>query len=325
MSDVDEKYDPLFVEEEDRNTILPLRYPKLWEAYKIQAACYWQAHEVDLTHDKVDWDSLDTNEQYFLKMILAFFASSDLIVNENLEKRFKDEVKVLEATIGYTFQSMMENVHSEMYALLIDTYITNHKEKDRLFNAIKTIPIIGKKAEWARKWIDSKASFAERLVAFSCVEGILFSGAFCSIYWIKERGKLPGLCKSNDFISRDEGQHVDWAVLLHSMLREKITAERLHQIVAEAVAIEIEFITEALPCKLIGMNSDLMKQYIMFVANRLVKQYGYPELYPKAVQPFTFMDRIGLKSKSNFFEKRPTEYSRKDNSATDAEDPYADL
>lgn len=317
--------DPLFVEEAGRNTILPLRYPSVWEAYKLQAACYWQPHEVDLTADRKDWDTLEENERYFLKNILGFFARSDLIVNENLEERFKADVKIMEVKFAYAYQEMMENIHSEMYALLIDTYIDDTTEKTYLFNAVENIPSIAKKATWAQKWITSDASYAERLVAFSAVEGIMFSGAFCSIYWMKERGKLPGLCKSNDFISRDEGQHVDFAVLVHGLLKDKISTERMHEIIAEAVTVEIEFITESLPCKLIGMNAEMMKQYIMFVANRLVKQYGYPELYPKAIQPFSFMDRIGLKSKSNFFEKKPTEYSRKDTTANDDDDPYAGI
>lgn len=315
--------DPLFIEEEGRNTILPLRYPDIWDAYKLQAACYWQPHEVDLTADRRDWDSLDEGERYFLKRVLGFFARSDFIVNKNLEERFKGDVKILEAKVMYAYQEMMENIHSEMYALLIDTYIDDPIEKDFLFNAVENIPSIAKKAAWAQKWITSEAPYAERLVAFSAVEGIMFSGAFCSIYWMKERGKLPGLCKSNDFISRDEGQHVDSAVLLHEKLQDKISVERMHEIISEAVAVEIEFITESLPCRLIGMNAEMMKQYIMFVANRLIKQYGYPELYPKAKQPFSFMDRIGLKSKSNFFEKKPTEYSRKDTTKNDDEDPYA--
>lgn len=315
--------DPLFLEETCRNTILPLRYPSIWEAYKLQAACYWQPHEIDLTADRKDWDSLEENERYFLKRVLGFFARSDFIVNKNLEERFKNDVKILEAKVLYGYQEMMENIHSEMYALLIDTYIDDVNEKKFLFNAVENIPSIAKKAAWAQKWITSDAPYAERLVAFSAVEGIMFSGAFCSIYWMKERGKLPGLAKSNDFISRDEGQHVDTAVLIHNLLEDKISTERMHEIISEAVAVEIEFITESLPCKLIGMNADTMKQYIMFVANRLIKQYGYPELYPKAVQPFPFMDRIGLKSKSNFFEKKPTEYSRKDTTQNDDEDPYA--
>lgn len=324
-NDIRNKVDPLFVEEVGRNTILPIRYPAIWEAYKVQAACYWQPHEVDLTSDRKDWDALDDSERYFLKRILAFFARSDLIVNENIEERFKHDIKVLEVKTAYTFQEAMENIHSEMYALLIDTYIDDVEEREYLFNSVENIPSIKKKAEWAQKWIASDAPYAERLVAFSAVEGILFSGAFCSIYWMKERGKLPGLCISNNFISRDEGMHVDFAVLIHSLLKDKISVEKMHEIIASAVEVEIEFITEALPCKLIGMNSELMKQYIIFVANRLVKQYGYPELYPKAVQPFTFMDRIGLKSKSNFFEKKPTEYNRSDNSAKEDEDPYAFL
>ena len=317
--------DPLFIEEKNRNTILPLRYPAIWEAYKLQAACYWQPHEVDLTQDRKDWNSLDNDERYFLKHILAFFARSDLIVNENIEERFKNDVKIMEVKVAYAYQEMMENIHSEMYALLIDTYIDTPKEKEYLFNAVENIPSVAKKAAWAKKWITSDAPYAERLVAFSAVEGILFSGAFCSIYWMKERGKLPGLGKSNDFISRDEGQHVEFAVMIHGLLKDKISVERLHEIISEAVAVEIEFIIDSLPCRLIGMNADLMRQYVMYVANRLVKQYGYPELYPKATQPFSFMDRIGLKSKSNFFEKKPTEYSRKDTTKEEDVDPYANI
>jgi ribonucleotide reductase beta subunit family protein with ferritin-like domain len=254
-------------------------------------------------------------------MVLAFFASSDLIVNDNLAKRFTQEAKVLEVQFAYKFQAMMENIHSEMYALLIDTYIEDSKEKDFLFNAVKNVEIVKKKADWANKWISCDRPFAERLVAFSAVEGIFFSGSFCSIYWIRERGKMPGLCKSNDFIARDEGLHTNFAVLLHSMLNNKCSMDSMHKIIKEAVELETEFITEALPCKLIGMNSELMKEYIMFVANRLIKQYEYPELYPSSDCPFTFMDRITLASKSNFFEKRPTEYSKSE--CKDNEDPFA--
>lgn len=313
----------LLTEETDRHTIFPLRYPILWNAYKTQEACIWHSHEVDLSRDKQDWDSLGEDERYFLEMVLAFFASSDLIVNENLSKRFTQEIKVLEAKIAYDFQKMMENIHSETYGLLIDTYISDPQRKAFLFNAVKTVPIVGKKAQWAKKWIESSNSFAERLVAFSAVEGIFFSGSFCSIYWMKERGKLPGLCKSNDFISRDEGLHTEFAILMHSLLVKKCELSRFHAIIKEAVDLEIEFITEALPCRLIGMNSVMMAEYIQFVANRLCKQYNYEELYPQAKQPFTFMDRIALKSKSNFFEKRPTEYSKK--KVDEEEDPYADL
>lgn len=317
--------DPLFVEEVGRNTILPIRYPTIWEEYKLQAACYWQPHEVDLTADKKDWDALNKDEQYFLKCVLGFFARSDLIVNKNLEERFKNEVKILELKVLYAYQEMMENIHSETYALLIDTYIDNPDERKLLFNAVETIPSVAKKAAWAQKWITSDAPYAERLVAFSAVEGIQFQGPFAAIYWMKEQGKLPGLAKTNDLISRDEGRHAGVGPIVHNMLVDKVSVEKMHEIISSAVEVEIEFITEALPCKLIGMNADMMKQYIMFVANRLVKQYGYPELYPKAVQPFTFMDRIGLKSKSNFFEKKPTEYSRIDTTKHDEEDPYAGI
>lgn len=315
--------EPLLTEESDRHTIFPLRYPQLWNAYKTQEACIWHAHEVDLSRDKADWNLLDQDERHFLEMVLAFFASSDLIVNENLSKRFTQEIKVLEARIAYDFQKMMENIHSEMYGLLIDTYVSDPKRKTFLFNAVQTVPIVAKKAAWARKWMDSTNSFAERLVAFSAVEGIFFSGSFCSIYWMKERGKLPGLCKSNDFISRDEGLHTEFAILLHSLLNQKCEVSKFHSILTEAVELEVEFITDALPCRLIGMNAEMMVEYIRYVANRLCKQYGYPELYPQAQQPFTFMDRIALKSKSNFFEKTPTEYSKA--VVHEEEDPYKDL
>lgn len=314
----------LLTEEEGRFTIFPLKYPILWEAYKKQEASIWHTHEVDLSQDKKDWELLDKDEKYFLEMVLAFFASSDLIVNENLSKRFTHEVKVLEARVAYDFQKMMENIHSEMYALLIDTYISDPQRKRFLFSAVQTVPIVAKKASWAKKWIESSTSFAERLVAFSAVEGIFFSGSFCAIYWMKERGKLPGLCKSNDFIARDEGLHTEFAILLHSLLSTKCNKDKFHCILKEAVDLEIEFITEALPCRLIGMNSEMMKTYIKYVANRLCKQYSYPELYPNEIQPFTFMDRIALKSKSNFFEKKPTEYS-KGSSNHDNSDPYSDL
>lgn len=307
-------FDPLLTEETDRNTLLPLRYPQIFKEYEKQRASYWLPHEIDLTRDKADWDTkLTTDEQNFIKMVLAFFASSDIIVNENIEERFKSDLKVMEAKVAYTFQSMMENIHSEMYSLLIDTYITNLQEKVNLINAVQTNPTVAKKAAWAKKWIDSDRPYAERLVAFAAVEGIFFSGSFCSIYWLKSRGLLPGLCDSNDFIARDEGSHVDFAVLIHSMLQQKVSLQTLHQIISEAVAIEIEFIQGALPNKLVGMNKANMKKYVTYVANRLVKQFGYAELYPSAENPFPFMDAIALSAKSNFFEKRPTQYNRMDN------------
>jgi ribonucleoside-diphosphate reductase beta chain len=315
--------EPLLTPEQKRFSLFPIRHPKIWEAYKKQEAALWIASEIKLDKDIPDWKKLDDDERHFLKMVLAFFAASDLIVNENLDLRFLDDVQPLEAKVAYSFQKFMENIHSEMYSRLIDTYITDPNEKDYLFNAVENVAIIKKKAEWARKWINSSESFAQRLVAFSAVEGIFFSGSFCAIYWVKERGLLPGLCKSNEFIARDEGMHKDFAVLLHGMLNEKCPEETLHAIVREAVEIEKEFITEALPCSLIGMNAKDMKAYIEYVANRLVLEYGYNDLYPNSKCPFLFMDRMNLKGKTNFFEKTVTEYNQSDMSALEAEDPYA--
>jgi ribonucleotide reductase beta subunit family protein with ferritin-like domain len=309
--------DEILFQEETRNTIFPILYPTIWESYTKQRSCHWLPHEVSLKNDLNDWVKLDSDEQYFIKMILAFFASSDLIVNENIEKRFVNDVKLLEAKFTYDFQKSMENIHSEMYALLIDTLITNEKEKDYLFNAVKNIPIIKKMALWADKWINSDLSvnnysYAERLVAFSAFEGILFSGPFCAIFWLKQRGILPGLCISNDFISRDERLHVEFGITLYKLLQKKLSSERFHEIIKEAVDLECEFITEALSCKLIGMNPNDMKQYIKFVANRLAEEYGYPNIYDNIVNPFNFMDQIGLSSKKNFFEIKPTEYKKSD-------------
>lgn len=317
--------DPIFAEE-TRNTIFPILFPTIWASYKQQFACVWQLHELNdaLSRDYADWVKLEDDERFFLKMVLAFFASSDLIVNENLAERFIKEFTRHEFKTAYKFQTVMENVHSETYATLIDLYIKDPEEKTILFDAVKTIPIITKKANWAKKWITSDRPICERLVAFAAVEGIFFSGSFCAIFWIKERGILPGLCLSNDFISRDEGLHTDLAVLEHDLMLEKISPEAIKSIMMEAVDLEIEFITEALPCKLIGMNAGMMKEYIKFVANRLVKQFGYEEIYPGVSQPFTFMDRIALPGKSNFFELRPSQYNKGaiEDNTTDA---YADL
>lgn len=323
MSEINKEL--LLTEEKNRFSIFPIKYPLLWEAYKKQLAAVWVVNEVKLDKDLADWQRLTEDEQHFLKMILAFFAASDLIVNENLDSRFTDDVKILEAKFAYGFQQMMENIHSEMYSLLIDSYIKDSKEKDFLFNAVKNVPIIEKKANWAKKWMNSTESFAQRLVAFSAVEGIFFSGSFCAIYWVKERGLLPGLTKSNEFIARDEGMHTDFAVLLHSMLNAKCPIEKLNEIIKEAVEIEKEFITEALPCSLIGMNAENMKKYIEFVGNRLVLQYGYPPIYENAECPFDFMHRMNLKGKTNFFEKTVTDYSQESTAHLEANDPYGDL
>jgi ribonucleoside-diphosphate reductase beta chain len=305
--DIDEK---LLFNEDDRNSILPIRYPAIWENYKKQAAAFWQAHDftIAIAEDKKQLHLLSKDEMHFIKMILAFFASSDLIVNKNLTKRFISEVGILEVQCAYAFQRMMENIHSETYALLIDAYCDNNQEKDFLFNAVKNVPIVGKKAAWAEKWISSHRPFRERLIAFACVEGIHFSGSFCAIYWIKERGRLPGLTGTNGSIAPDEGKHTELAVLIHDILSVKTDPCVAKQIVEEAVELEIEFITEAIPCKLVGMNANLMAEYIKFVANRLLLQFGYNSIYEGVKQPFTFMDRISLGNKSNFFEHKPAEY-----------------
>jgi ribonucleoside-diphosphate reductase subunit M2 len=277
--------------------------------YKKQVECFWRAEEIDLTKDLTNWDTLDQGEKYFVSMILAFFAASDGIVLENLASRFMTEVQVSEARAFYGFQIAMESIHSEVYSLLIETYIKDKEEKSKLFNAIENFPCIKKKSDWAQKWIhDNRSSFATRLVAFACVEGIFFSGAFCSIYWLKKRGLMPGLTFSNELISRDEALHCEFAVLLYSKLVKKIDKARIHEIIKEAVEIETEFICEALPCKLIGMNSELMTQYIKFVADRLVVQLGYKKIYNVA-NPFDFMELISLEGKTNFFERKVSEYS----------------
>lgn len=300
----------LLVESKNRYVIYPIKYNEIWKMYKLALSSFWTAEEVDLAKDMDDWLKLSDNERYFIKNILAFFAGSDGIVNENLSSRFMNDVAIPEAKCFYGFQIAIESIHSEVYSLLIDTYIKDQEEKTHLLNAIYTIPCIKKKADWALKWISSKTdSFAHRLVAFAVVEGIFFSGAFCSIFWLKERGLMPGLTFSNELISRDEGLHTEFAVLLYSMLKNKIAQDDIHAIVKEAVEIENEFITVSIPCSMLGMNSDLMCQYIKYVADRLVVQLGYDKVY-NVGNPFDFMDRIGLNLKSNFFEHRSSEYSR---------------
>jgi ribonucleotide reductase beta subunit family protein with ferritin-like domain len=293
----------------NRFVIFPIKHMDIWESFQKQRKAMWFEHEVDLVPDIKDWKNLNDNERYFIKNVLAFFVSSDGIVMENLGVRFFDEIQIPEARAFYSNQMFMENIHSIMYSQLIDTYITDENEKNILFKAIDTVPSIKQKADWAIKWIQSSDSFATRLVAFAAVEGIFFSGSFCCIYWLNERGIMPGLCKSNEFIARDEGMHTDFACLLYkNYIKNKLTDIEIHEIIKEAVDIESYFITESLPCKLLGMNSNLMKQYIKFVANRLLVQLGHSELYPDCTQPFSFMDRICLESKTNFFESRPTEY-----------------
>jgi len=301
--------EPLLAPDDNRFVTFPIKYQDIWEMYKKQVECFWRAEEIDLSKDLTQWDCLEQGEKYFVSMILAFFAASDGIVLENLASRFMTEVQVSEARAFYGFQIAMENIHSETYSLLIETYIKDKEEKHKLFNAIENFPCIKKKSDWAQKWIhDNRSSFATRLVAFACVEGIFFSGAFCSIYWLKKRGLMPGLTFSNELISRDEALHCEFAVLLYNKLVKKIDKARIHEIIKEAVDIEIEFICDALPCRLIGMNSDLMSQYIKFVADRLVVQLGYKKIY-NAANPFDFMELISLEGKTNFFEKRNDSYA----------------
>jgi ribonucleoside-diphosphate reductase subunit M2 len=301
--------EPLLTPDDNRFVMFPIKYEDIWQMYKKQVDCFWRAEEIDLTKDLVHWQSLNNDEQFFISMILAFFAGSDGIVLENLATRFMNDVQVSEARAFYGFQIAMENIHSQTYSLLIETYIKDKDEKHKLFNAIEHFPCIKKKSDWAQKWIrDNRSSFATRLVAFACVEGIFFSGAFCSIYWLKKRGLMPGLTFSNELISRDEALHCEFAVLLYSKLLKKVDKNRIHEIIKEAVEIETEFICEALPCRLIGMNSELMTQYIKFVADRLSVQLGYKKIY-NVTNPFEFMELISLESKTNFFEKRNDSYA----------------
>lgn len=309
LSSTDNFVEPILKEDPNRYVMFPIQHDDIWKMYKKQMDCFWREEEVDLSRDYKDWERLSENEQYFIKMVLAFFAASDGIVLENLGMRFMSEVQPAEAKAFYGFQIMMENVHSTMYSLLIDTYIKDTEEKQQLFQAIDHFPCIKKKADWAIKWIhDDKSNFARRLVAFACVEGIFFSGSFCAIYWLKKRGMMPGLTLSNQFISRDEGMHTDFAVLLYSKLVRKLSQQEIHQIIEEAVEIEKEFICDALPCRLIGMNATLMAQYIEFVADRLVTQLGYEKIFHVG-NPFDFMEMISVENKSNFFETRVSEYS----------------
>ena len=302
--------EPILQENKDRFVIFPIQHDDLWEWYKKQQACFWTAEEIDLQSDLNDWNTkLTDDERYFIKHVLAFFAASDGIVNENLAENFVNEVQYSEAKFFYGFQIMMENVHSETYSLLIDTYIKDEKEKDNLFKAIDVFPAIKKKADWALQWIESD-SFAERLIAFAAVEGIFFSGSFCAIFWLKKRGLLPGLTFSNELISRDEGMHCDFAVHLHNHhIVNKLSKERITEIIVSALDIEREFITESLPASLIGMNSKLMTQYLEYVTDRLLEEFGCNKVY-KATNPFDFMEMISLEGKTNFFEKRVSEYQK---------------
>jgi ribonucleoside-diphosphate reductase beta chain len=307
----------LLKENKDRFVLLPIKYPEIWEMYKKSEASFWTAEEIDLSDDQKHWDNLNDGERHFISHILAFFSASDGIVNENLAVNFMSEVQLPEARCFYGFQIMMENIHSETYALLIDTYIKDPIEKDRLFHAIETVPCVKRKAEWALRWIDG-GSFAERLVAFAAVEGIFFSGSFCSLFWLKKRGLMPGLTFSNELISRDEGMHCEFACLLYKMLENRLSEETVQGIIRDAVEIEKEFVTDALPVALIGMNAKLMAQYIEFVADRWLSELGYAKIY-NATNPFDFMEMISLQGKTNFFEKRVGDY-QKSGVLTSAED-----
>ena len=304
--------EPLLTSTDNRFVMFPIEHKDIWEMYKKQVDCFWRPEEIDLSKDYTDFKTLNDDEKMFISMILAFFAASDGIVLENLAVRFMSDVKISEARAFYGFQIAMENIHSETYSLLIDAYIKDDEKKNAYFNAIENYPCIKKKSDWAQKWIkDNHSKFATRLIAFACVEGIFFSGAFCSIFWIKKRGLMPGLTFSNELISRDEALHCEFAVLLYSKLAKKLGKTKIHEIIQEAVAIETEFICDALPCRLIGMNAKMMTQYVQFVADRLCIQLGTEKIY-NVPNPFDFMELISLESKTNFFEKRVDAYALAD-------------
>tara|TARA_B100001094_G_scaffold332920_2_gene407321 strand:+ start:5242 stop:6312 length:1071 start_codon:yes stop_codon:yes gene_type:complete len=313
--DKDTSEELLLSEEENRYVIFPIKYDEIWKMYKKAEANFWTTEELDLSKDNRDFTSkMNDDERYFVENVLAFFAASDGIVNENLVDRFCNDVKVLEAKFFYGFQIAVENIHSETYSLLIDTYVKDIEKKNKLFNAIDTIPSVKKKADWALKWINDKEStFGTRVIAFAAVEGIFFSGSFCSIFWLKKRGLMPGLCHSNELISRDEGLHTEFAVLMYSMLKNKPSKEIILTIIKDAVELEKEFITESLPCDLIGMNKNLMKQYIEYVSDRLLLMLGLEKEYNSS-NPFEWMEMISVQGKTNFFEKRVGEYANLANS-----------
>ncbi|KAL7135932.1 hypothetical protein ABFS83_11G131500 [Erythranthe nasuta] len=301
--------EPLLAANPDRFCMFPIQYPEVWEMYKKAQASFWTAEEVDLSDDLRHWVTLSSGEQHFIKHVLAFFAASDGIVLENLAGRFMKDVQISEARAFYGFQIAIENIHSEMYSLLLEAYIKDSSEKNHLFRAIETVPCVQKKANWALRWIDGSESFAERIVAFACVEGIFFSGSFCAIFWLKKRGLMPGLTFSNELISRDEGLHCDFACLLYSLLKMKLSEEKVKGIVGNAVEIEREFVCDALPCALVGMNGEMMSQYIEFVADRLLNALGCGKMY-NVQNPFDWMELISLQGKTNFFEKRVGEYQK---------------
>ena len=301
--------DHLLTPNDTRYVMFPIQDDSIWKMYKKQVDCFWRAEEIDFSKDLTDWVKLNSDEQYFISMVLAFFAASDGIVTENLALKFMGDVQLAEARAFYGFQIAMENIHSETYSLMIDTFIKDDEQKDRLFNAVANFHCIQKKADWAKRWInDNRSSFASRLVAFACVEGIFFSSSFASIYWIKKRGMMPCLTFSNELISRDEALHCEFAILLYSKLQKKLNKKRIYEIIQDAVTIEKEFITEAIPCKLIGMNSKLMCQYIEFTADRLCVQLGYDKIY-NSTNPFDFMELISIETKVNFFERTNSEYA----------------
>jgi len=310
--------EPLLTEDDNRYVMFPIKDESIWKMYKKQMDCFWRAEEIDLSKDLTHWESLNNDERFFVKMILAFFAASDGIVLENLGLRFLGDVQLAEARAFYGFQIAMENIHSETYSLLIDTYIKDKDEKMKLFNAMGHYDCIDKKAKWAQKWInDKRSSFASRLIGFACVEGIFFSGSFCSIFWLKKRGLMPGLTFSNELISRDEALHTEFAVLLYNKLEKKLMKKKLVEIISEAVEIEKEFICEALPCRLIGMNADLMGKYIEYVGDRLAMQLGIDKIY-NSPNPFDFMEMISLERKTNFFESRVSDYALADKSCKES-------
>jgi ribonucleotide reductase beta subunit family protein with ferritin-like domain len=319
--------DPLLSEDTKRYVIFPIKRDDVWRMYKKAEANFWTTEELDLSKDLKDFNGLSDDERYFIENILAFFAASDGLVNENLVERFCKDVQLLEAKFFYGFQIAMENIHSETYSLLIDTYVKDITKKHMLFNAIETIPSVQKKANWALKWInDEKSTFGTRVIAFAAVEGIFFSGSFCSIFWLKKRGLMPGLCFANELISRDEGLHTEFAVLMYSMLNDKPSKDTILEIIKEAVELEKEFITESLPCKLIGMNMDLMKQYIEYVSDRLLLMLGLEKIYNSS-NPFPWMELISVQGKTNFFEKRVGEYSNiagseKENNVFELDDDF---
>jgi ribonucleoside-diphosphate reductase beta chain len=306
---IQEGNEPLLMPENNRLTVYPIKYYDVWEAYKKQVAAFWTAEEIDFSKDYTHFDKLNENEKHFIKMVLAFFAASDTIVNINLGERFIREIQIREAIIAYGYQMMMESIHSEVYSLMIDNLIKDNNEKNKLLNAITEYPCVSQKALWAKKWIDSNSTFAQRLIAFAIVEGIFFSGSFCAIFWIKKRNLMPGLCDSNELISRDEGMHTEFAILLYSKIENRISQHIIHNMFKEAVMIEKQFICESLPCSILGMNDKLMSQYIEFVSDRLLESLDYDKIW-NSTNPFDFMESQSIEGKTNFFESRPTQYQK---------------